>query len=126
VIIKKNNDGMFDILHTKDFNPNSKDHLIYLQGLHRSLLSTNLIALCKNFYAQQSNNISSQTAGYNDEAALVHEKKEIFECNNCLTRYDKDYGDCVNGIHKQVEFTTLTEYYCPVCGSPKSEFSLIQ
>ena len=53
-------------------------------------------------------------------------KTEIYQCNNCLTRYDKVYGDYVNNIDKQVDFTELANYQCPVCEAPKDEFSLIE
>ena len=125
IIIKKNKEGLYDLLHTKNFNPNSKDYVSYLEKIDPRFLSKNLVALCKDFYNLQSNNISSQTTFREEEVDLKLEKEEIYQCNNCFTRYDKVYGDCVNSIEKNVEFTTLTEYYCPVCDSPKSEFRLI-
>jgi len=126
IIIKKDKDGLFDLLHTIDFNPNSKDYITYLQRIKPDQLSANLIALCKEFYNLQSADIHSPVGEYIDETSLKHEKKEVFQCNNCLTRYDKVYGDCVNNIEKDVEFESLAEYECPVCGSHKSEFSLIE
>jgi rubredoxin len=49
----------------------------------------------------------------------------LYQCNCCLTRYDKAYGDPVNNIEKGTEFTSLTDYVCPVCEAPMSEFSLV-
>jgi rubredoxin len=126
IIIKKNREGLYDLLHTRDFNPNSKDYVTYLQGLHFGLLSSNLTTLCKDFYNLQSNIITSSSISYTDEADTKYEIKKIYQCNNCLTRYDKAYGDCVNKVNKDIEFEKLTDYYCPVCEAPKSEFSLIE
>ena len=126
IIIKKNNDGLFDILHTKDFNPNSKDYVTYLQSIESGSLSQNLISLCNDFYNLQSSNISFQPDLHTDDAVITLEKKEVYQCNNCLTRYDKVYGDSVNAIEKDIEFDTLADYCCPVCEAPKSEFSLVE
>jgi rubredoxin len=126
IIIKKRNEGLYDLLHTRDFNPNSKDYIIYLEKIIPALLSENLISLCKNFYHLQSNIISSQTTFHEEEINLKLEKEEIYQCNNCFTRYDKQYGDCFNGIEKDVEFGNVLEYLCPVCEAPKSDFSLIE
>jgi hypothetical protein len=64
-------------LHTKDFNPNSKDYITYLEIIKPALLSENLISLCKDFYYLQGNIISSQTAFNEEEVDLKLEKKDI-------------------------------------------------
>ena len=125
VIIKKSKDGLFDILHTRDFNPNSKDYITYLHQIESTALSTHLITLCAEFYTLQCSNISPLTAI--EKTPSQNHRTEVYQCNNCLTRYDKSYGDEVNKIEKDVEFITLTNNYCcPVCEAPKEEFSLIQ
>jgi rubredoxin len=123
VIIKKGKNTLFDILHTRDFNPNSKDYVTYLQEIAPSELSTHLIKLCAEFYTIQSNSISPVAVA--EETTPLHQEREVYHCNNCLTRYDKVYGDCVNGIDKDADFENLSEYLCPVCEAPKSEFSLV-
>jgi len=126
IIIKKNQEGLYDLLHTKDFNPNSKDYLVYLEQVKPDVLSSHLVLLCNKFYDLQSSNLPSQMALHATDADLKHEKKEeIYQCNNCLTRYDKRYGDQLNGVVQDIEFATLTDYYCPVCEAPKTEFSLV-
>lgn len=124
IIIKKGIHGLFDILHTRDFNPNSKDYVIFLQRIRPAELSMHLITLCAKFYTEQSDSISP--AIVTQEMNPQHQKTEIYQCNNCLTRYDKVYGDCVNNIDKQVDFAELANYQCPVCEAPKDEFSLIE
>jgi len=127
IIIKKGKDGLFDLLHTRDFNPNSKDYITYLEQIKPAELHTHLIKLCGEFYSRQSGNISLTNPAYiGEETGVQHEETEIYQCSNCLTRYDKIYGDCVNEIDKNVDFKELTGYKCPVCEAPKSEFSLIQ
>ena len=125
VILKKNQDGLYDLLHTKDFNPNSKDYITYLEQVKPELLSQHLIFLCNDFYNLQSSNVTSGLA-YPDEAAdLEKGADEVYQCNNCLTRYDKRYTGALSDIDKDVAFANLTDYCCPVCDAPKSEFSLL-
>lgn len=123
IILKKGKNCLYDILHTQDFNPNSKNYVTYLQQIGTAELGTHLIELCAVFYTTQSNNITQATL--TEEVSIQRRETEIYQCNNCLTRYDKQYGDSVNSIRKDVEFTTLIDYCCPVCEAPKSEFSLI-
>lgn len=125
IIIKKNTGGLYDILYTRDFNPNSKDYVYYQQHVGTAELSTSLIAICGDFYLRKSNDLPAVDAYHIEETASKHQQTEVYECHHCLTRYDKNYGDAANGIGKGVEFTTLTEYYCPVCEAPKSEFGLV-
>lgn len=125
VIIKKGKDGLFDLLHTRDFNPNTKDYVIYLQHIKRAELSAHLITLCNGFYHRQAS-LAALTNIIPEDKTLQHEKKEIYQCNHCFTRYDKFHGDSVNSIDKGIDFHTLTNYECPVCEAPKSEFSLME
>jgi rubredoxin len=124
IILKKDKNNLYDILHTRDFNPNSKNYVTYLQQIKPAELSTHLIELCGEFYTIQSNNIPQSTV--TEEISTKHQKTEIYQCDNCLTRYDKQYGDCEKEIEKGIDFERLTDYTCPVCEAPKEGFSLIE
>lgn len=123
IVLRKHAAGLYDILHTRDFNPNLKDEVIYKQNVKPRDLSKNLIALCHNYYDMQSNALP--VSALRDEASPAPEKAAIYQCNCCLTRYDKAYGDPVSNIDKGVDFETLTEYTCTVCEAPMTEFSLL-
>jgi rubredoxin len=124
IVIKKTNGGLYDILRTRDFNPNSKDYITYLEQIEPWQLSANLISLCKDFYDLQSCNVPSTDNIPDTSDADM--KKEIYQCNSCLTRYDNVYGDQFNNIKKGVKFCDIAEYVCPVCEAPKSQFSLLR
>jgi rubredoxin len=126
VIIKKSKGGLYDLLHTKDFNPNSKEYVTYLKHLEPGGLSASLITLCNSFYDLQSGHIPAPAPHQSNPAELTQEVKVVYQCNNCLTRYDQTYGDAANGIEKDVDFNNLTGYCCPVCDAPQSEFSLLE
>jgi rubredoxin len=124
IILKKGKNCLYDILHTQDFNPNSKDYVIYLRQIKPAELSKHLVGLCAEFYMSQSSYMPQTTVM--EEAGPKLQETEIYQCNNCLTRYDKHYGDFINNISKDVEFTTLSDYCCPVCEAPKEDFSLVE
>jgi rubredoxin len=124
IILRKGPTGLYDVLHTRDFNPNSKDELLYASHVRPQLLSKKLMALCNEFYDNQGDPGLSTTTAYSDDFSH-HEEITIYQCNSCLTRYDKRYGDAVNGIEKGIDLALLETYICPVCDAPKSEFYLI-
>jgi rubredoxin len=124
VIIKKQEEGLFDILHTRDFNPNSKDFVIYKTEVSRNKLGGQLIKLCNYFYSLLIDNhvspvkdiIEAEKEQFEDKLDLV------YQCKNCLSIYDKAYGDTMNGVAINTDFETLTDYVCPVCESTKESF----
>ncbi|GAA4104611.1 rubredoxin domain-containing protein [Mucilaginibacter panaciglaebae] len=122
IVLRKHAAGTYDILHTRDFNPNLKDELIYRGQVNPRDLSKHLIALCHSFYDAQSNTLPAIAV---PEAPAEHERPMLYQCNCCLTRYDKAYGDPANNIEKGTEFTSLLHYACPVCEAPMSDFSLV-
>jgi len=124
VVIRKTSSGQFDILHTKDFNPNSKDFVNYKADVNTDDLGSHLIALCKGFYSRMIDNISTDATGINEAAddSADQDTHLVYQCKNCLTIYDEAYGDMVNGIAANTAFDSLSTYLCPVCESPKEDF----
>lgn len=125
IILKKSATGLYDILHTHDFNPNSKEEIVYAKKVEPEQLGKKLIDLCNGFYQRQSDPVSSTiTSGANED--ISQEKVNIFQCNCCLTRYDQRYGDPQNNIDKGTAFETLAKYTCPVCNGGKDNFYPIE
>jgi len=120
----------YDILHTRDFNANSKEYIIYRKGLEKDNLGTYLVSLCKYFYELQSQNdlLSRQEEGGGTSAKEASpENKQVFQCRHCLTLYDEDYGDPACGEPAGRPFEEIAPtWQCPVCGGPKEDFSLLQ
>ena len=124
VIIRKREAGVFDIMHTRDFNPNSKDFVVYKKEVARNKLGTQLIKLCNHYYNLLVDNNVSLTIAHDDagEAEKQEQIEIIYQCKNCMSVYDKAYGDPANGIEVNTEFEALEDYVCPVCDSPKEDF----
>jgi rubredoxin len=124
IILRKGAAGLYDVLHTRDFNPNSKDEVIYARQVEPQALSKKLMVLCNEFYDRQSD-LGLTAIATSLDAFSQPEETIVYQCNNCFTRYDKRYGDTVNGIEKDIDLVLLETYTCPVCDAPKSEFSLL-
>lgn len=123
VIIKKTKDGLFDLLHTRDFNPNSKNFVVYKESIATDSLSKYLITLCNEFYMLQSDITSRQSSSAEAEQPQgVNNAKKVYQCKNCLTIYDEDYGDEFNNIKAGTSFEVLMGYVCPTCGSDQEDF----
>src|SRR5258708_39297219 len=107
----------YDILYTPDFNPNSKEVILFRKDLEKETLGTYLVSLCKYFYELQSEQdlILHQAyrqgtlprtagltslAGFADLAGAADaadpEKEWAYQCRNCLTLSDEIYGDPEN------------------------------
>lgn len=124
VIIRKQEGELFDVLHSRDFNPNSKDLIAYRDGVPQNELAQCLIGLCNHYHLTLSKN-SLLTDTYYDEpeensSEII--KYMIYQCRSCLTVYDKAYGDIVNGIAANTAFETLSCYFCPVCEATQENF----
>jgi rubredoxin len=116
----------FEILHTRDFNPNSKDFVSFRKKISRENLSWYLVQLCDLFYELQ------------DAPALPPSPEEIlarpaastaaatlYQCRHCLTVYDDAYGDAAQGIVAGTPWDTLATYACPTCEAPKELFEAV-
>lgn len=116
----------FDILHTRDFNPNSKDFILYEERVSFEDLPNVLAELCDNFYEMQTNGTMLSPIDWdsNDEQKTDDLPVMVYQCNRCLTIYDPAYGDSINGIEAGTSFENLPENYCcQMCDAAKSEFT---
>lgn len=128
IIIKKTKDNLFDILHTRDFNPNSKDLILYKERLSADSLGKMLIELCDAYYGLLSdgNDLLHQDTVLDAEAEHHIETITIHQCQNCLSIYDKNYGDSFNNVPAGTDFQSIENYICPVCESTSDCFTAIE
>ncbi|MBN9380030.1 MAG: rubredoxin [Chitinophagaceae bacterium] len=120
----------YDILHTPDFNANSKDYILYREGVEKENLPVYLVSLCKSFYEQQSRKepaalrLSDRAVS---DTAIAAGVRPVFQCRHCLTVYDEQYGDPAAGEPPGRPFAeTSPDYACPVCGSDKADFGPVE
>lgn len=123
VIEKETEKEAYNILYSKDFNPNLSAYNYYAQGVMKEVIAPLLIELSRLYYERLEEEKNPQAPLV---AAEEKEIKDIFQCQKCLTIYDEEYGDSNFGIEKGTPFKELPEEYeCSVCGSAKQEFMLI-
>jgi rubredoxin len=116
---------LFEILHTRDFNPNSKDFVCYERNVPKVAISTCLVRLCDIFYELQTSNGHRQVADLAPDNAPLLPEKQVYQCKNCLTIYDDAYGDEINMINPGTAFEAIEHYNCPTCNAPKQDFALL-
>jgi rubredoxin len=116
----------FDILYTADFNPNSKEYILFRNTVDKEHLPVYLIALCKYFYEKESEGDLLPGSSY--ASVPFDEKKDrvkqmIYQCRHCLTVYDEEAGETDNDIAPGTLFEALPgTYCCPLCEAQKNDF----
>ncbi|GAB3532062.1 hypothetical protein GCM10027443_15300 [Pontibacter brevis] len=116
----------FEILHTREFNPNSKEFISYRKDVTRQELSTYLIELCDLFYELQSEPEFMSNAVYLEEEVPAEPEEQVihqvYQCKNCFTVYDEAFGDALNQVTAGTPFYAIAAYSCPTCDAPKEDF----
>lgn len=119
----ENDPDTFNILYSKDFNPNLSEYYYYVRNVAKETLPPLLIELSYKYYDQLEGRKPTESADPGMETTKKHLK---YQCSSCLTLYDEKFGDPESGIPPGTSFMKLpADYCCPVCDSPKSAFKLI-
>lgn len=126
----------YDILYTPDFNANSKEYILFRKDLEKENLPAYLVSLCKYFYERQGERDLIRDQVYRQDGKIrygtmpqpvITDRQHVFQCRDCLTRYDEQYGDPDAGEPPGRPFEeTATGYCCPVCGSSRESFIAIE
>jgi rubredoxin len=116
---------MFNVLHFENFDPNTQKYISYAQDIDKLELPGLLMELSKKYFEQ----LGTQT----DKVEVKHKSNDnnkssaVYQCQSCLTVYDKLYGDPKAGIEEGTVFKELPEKYsCPVCDSSKKNFKMVK
>ncbi|WP_201987523.1 rubredoxin [Hymenobacter rubidus] len=119
----------YEILHTRDFNPNSRDFVLFRQQVLRERLGWYLAELCHQYYAQLGNETgeeaaTEQFAAAGKDVGTVPTAKLLPRCPRCFTVYDSAYGEAAQGIAPDTPWEALVNYQCPTCEAPAADFEL--
>src|SRR5690606_25902195 len=128
IVIEKSvaieNAERYNILYALDFNPNNIVYQVYAQNVPKEVIPALLIELSKLYFRQLNPEREAVSPG--TKAATPVGVLTSYQCTNCLTIYDKNYGDPFANIPPGVPFEDLPETYtCHVCDSPKREFRAV-
>jgi rubredoxin len=125
IVIERNNSleasERYNILYAKDFNPNKIAYLTYARDVKKEIIPALLIELSKMYYRQL--NPEREKLAEKNKEEKTGTVASSYQCSNCLSIYDKRYGDAVSNIPPGVPFEELPETYkCHVCDTPKKYF----
>lgn len=121
----------YDILYAENFNPNSKELVLFRKNIEKENLGVYLISLCKYFYSIQSREEPAARENFIAEHQQISQAQEAiieaFQCRHCYTIYDGEYGDEYNKVAPGTSFGQLPENYeCPTCGALKENFARME
>lgn len=121
---KENDPDTFNILYSKDFNPNLSEYFYFVKNVPIETLPPLLIELSYKYYDQLE--VRKSPASSDGSGEKNHKQLKKYQCTNCQTVYDEKYGDPESDVPPGTSFIKLPDsYLCPICESPKSAFKLI-
>lgn len=115
----------YNVLIAKNFDPNTKKYISFVQDIDKLELPNVLIELSKKYFEQLSTDafVSVEKQEDNSKSIIIENK---YQCSDCLSIYNPSYGDVVQGISEGTEFEDLPhDYLCPICEAEKEKFTKI-
>jgi rubredoxin len=97
---------------------------VHSQDIDKLELPTILIELSRKYFEELGNSVPETI-----ENTKKKEKPQldIYQCQECLTTYNPEYGDQSQNVPKGILFTDLAETYCcSLCEAPKSNFKILE
>ncbi|WP_067032854.1 rubredoxin [Allomuricauda sp. CP2A] len=114
----------YNVCYFKDFDPNTRQYLVYAQDVDKKELPNLLIELSKEYFQQLGQEKTTATKKTTKKEQAQH---TVHQCQNCLTVYDEDIGEPQSQIDPNTKFEDLPEdYTCLVCGAEKPEFEKVE
>ncbi|MEM0940207.1 MAG: rubredoxin [Bacteroidota bacterium] len=120
IVIEFVTDETFNILYSKDFNPNLNNYKTYAMDVPKTVLASLIVELSKMYFENFKDEypLSSKLKTISDNI-----QKELYQCIHCQTVYDSELGDPNYSIREGTSFAELpNEYCCSTCGGPKTDF----
>ncbi|PHQ31057.1 rubredoxin [Leeuwenhoekiella nanhaiensis] len=111
----------FNITYARDFDPNTREYVVYVQDVDQAELPGLLMELSRLYFENLGNTTRTEKPEITDEKPKT--EVEVYQCNACMTLYDVRYGDALQNIKPGVAFESLPEdYRCSLCEGPKDGF----
>ena len=117
----------YGIKYKKNFNVNSWEVISFAGGLRKRNLP-NLLAYVVGLYYDSigkdfKEEMTKEKFNIPKDSFSMDRNNKKYQCKHCLTVYDSDYGDKLQGIIPGIEFEELPEdYACPLCSAGKNDY----
>ncbi|RXG14286.1 rubredoxin [Leeuwenhoekiella aestuarii] len=113
----------FNIVYARDFDPNTRDYIVYALDIDRVKLPELLMELSR-MYFENLGILKNPVTAEKPEVATT--KITVHQCSLCQTIYDSNYGDATQGIAPGTLFTDLPEdYSCSLCEGNKENYTAV-
>ncbi|MDG2279275.1 MAG: rubredoxin [Flavicella sp.] len=113
----------FNVLYSKNFNPNTQDYIVYAQDVDKIELPGLLMELSRMYFDQLGD--APQEKEDKNTQKVETQKTEVYQCPDCLTIYDSQLGDSTVDITPNTAFEDLpASYVCSVCETAKEKFEV--
>ena len=110
----------YNLLYAKNFDPNTRDYIIHVQDVDKSELPSLLTELSQLYFDELG---TEKEAVKSKEVVKDRVEEEVYQCKDCLTIYNEEYGDSTQNIPPNTPFKNLPkDYVCSLCEAPKSIF----
>ena len=117
---------VYDILCSKDFNPNERTETIFSKDNPKSVLAEQLRRAILSFYKYQSKTTAlaiDNTVSKKSSIAKVTTRLYVYQCRHCFSVYAEKLGLTDKGINPHTNFEDLAETFtCELCDAPKEDF----
>ena len=113
----------YNLLYAKNFDPNTREYILYVQDVDKANLSNLLMELSQLYFDE----LGTEKETKNTSKTIKNTVEEIvYQCTDCLTVYNAKYGDITQDILPETTFENLPESYeCSLCEAPKSTFEKV-
>ncbi|REE05627.1 rubredoxin domain-containing protein [Marinoscillum furvescens] len=120
VIEKCEEPETYNILYSKNFNPNLTDYQTYASKVHKSVLAALILELSLVYFEGMD---EEKSPSPKVKSITENLEKDLYQCVHCQTVYDASYGDLEAGIEPGTAFWSLpSSYTCPTCGGSKEGY----
>ena len=110
----------YNLLYAKNFDPNTREYITHVQEVDKEELPNLLMELSHLYFE-----LLGVEKDELNNSKLEEEKVgvNVFQCKDCLTVYNKTFGDITQNIMPETLFDDLPETYtCSICEAPKQSF----
>ncbi|WP_109299245.1 rubredoxin [Aquimarina sp. AU474] len=114
----------YNVLYAKNFDPNTRNYIVYAQDIDQMDLPGLLLELTKTYFQNLGTKNDSHNVGVIAKKEVL--EIEVYQCNDCQTVYDPSVGDVLRGISIGTEFMDLpVDYNCSLCEASIDNFEKI-
>jgi rubredoxin len=122
--------NLYDILCSRDFNPNERTALIFSRNNPKFVLREQLRSAIVAFFSDRNHKHTIREKEQRLFKEKVVKNKSVafvYQCKECLTVYDNSSADDQNGVAAGTPFESLPDSYtCPLCEAPRHVFLKVE